>query len=112
MPGAKGQMLGGVERGVLCHVTKLFRVCDDKELNPWGDFDYIESASVAHRRLLSSGASVGIAVPALPKGRAIVMIARPFAFQQILTDDPALTPATHVPTRRQYAGRSPRALWP
>lgn len=64
---AGGQMPGGAERGVLCHVTKLFRVCDDKELNPSRDSGYIESASVAHGEVLSHRASVGMPVPALPQ---------------------------------------------
>ena len=61
------QMLGGMERGVLRHVTMSLLVCDDTELNPNRDSGYIESASVAHGEVPSHRASVGIAVPALPQ---------------------------------------------
>ncbi len=66
MPGVKCQMLGGMERGVLRHVTKPLRVCDDTELNLWEDSGYNTQASVAHGEVLSHRASVRIAVRALP----------------------------------------------
>ncbi len=60
------QIQGGAERGVLCHVTKPLRVCDDTELNLWEDSGYNTQASVAHGEVLSHRASVRIAVRALP----------------------------------------------
>lgn len=73
MPGAKDKRAGVLEGGILGHVTKLFRVCDDKELNPWGDCDYIESASVAHGEVLSHRASVLGCRRGHNKSRAILL---------------------------------------
>lgn len=67
MPGGKDKRAGVFEGGILGHVTKLLRVCDDTELNLWEDSGYNTQASVAHGEVLSHRASVRIAVRALPQ---------------------------------------------